>query len=90
MQLAHGRFRKLHSATFQRELSARFGVHRSMERGPAPAAIPVIEARALAKRYGGFRAVRDVSFSVRGGELLGVVGAFDSAPPPDVVRLNIL
>ena len=35
---------------------------------------PILEARSLAKRYGGFTAVRDISFSIRPGELLGVLG----------------
>ena len=35
---------------------------------------PVLEARELAKRYSAFTAVRDVSFSIRPGEILGVLG----------------
>ncbi|WP_270298606.1 ATP-binding cassette domain-containing protein [Eggerthella sinensis] len=34
----------------------------------------VIETRGLAKRYGGFAALDDVSISVRRGEIFGVVG----------------
>jgi ABC-2 type transport system ATP-binding protein len=36
--------------------------------------MPLLEASQLSKRYGGFRAVREVSFSIRAGELLGIVG----------------
>jgi branched-chain amino acid transport system ATP-binding protein len=35
---------------------------------------PVLEGRALCKNYGGLRAVVDVSFEVRAGEILGIVG----------------
>ena len=35
---------------------------------------PVLEARELNKRYGAVTAVRDISFSIRGGEILGVLG----------------
>ncbi len=35
---------------------------------------PVLEGRALCKNYGGLRAVVDVSFEVRGAEILGIVG----------------
>ena len=34
----------------------------------------VIEARAVAKRFGDFEALRGVSFAARGGELLAVIG----------------
>ncbi len=34
----------------------------------------MIEVQSLAKRYGAFTAVRDLSFSVRPGEVLGLVG----------------
>src|SRR5215469_5970490 len=34
----------------------------------------MIEVQGLAKRYGDFVAVRDLSFSVRPGEVLGLVG----------------
>ncbi len=45
------------------------------QRGPAgtPGA-PVLEARALTKRYGGLLANRDIDFSVQEGELRGVIG----------------
>jgi len=36
--------------------------------------IPVLEARGLTKRYGASTAVRDVSFSIRCGQILGVLG----------------
>jgi ABC-2 type transport system ATP-binding protein len=35
---------------------------------------PVLEARSLAKRYSAVTAVRDISFSIRPGEVLGVLG----------------
>jgi ABC-2 type transport system ATP-binding protein len=35
---------------------------------------PVLEARSLTKRYGGFPAVLDVSFSIGSGQVLGVLG----------------
>ena len=35
---------------------------------------PVLEARGLTKRYGASTAVRDVSFSIRCGQVLGVLG----------------
>jgi ABC-type branched-subunit amino acid transport system ATPase component len=36
--------------------------------------LPILEVRGISKFYGGLRAVNDVSFSVNGGEILGVVG----------------
>ncbi|MFB3739737.1 MAG: ABC transporter ATP-binding protein [Candidatus Velamenicoccus archaeovorus] len=41
------------------------------DRGPSPS---VLEGRGLCKSYGGLRAVVDVSFEVRAGEILGIVG----------------
>ncbi|HUK18269.1 MAG TPA: ABC transporter ATP-binding protein [Bryobacteraceae bacterium] len=35
---------------------------------------PILEARGLTKRYGAVLAVRDVSLSIRAGEILGVLG----------------
>jgi ABC-2 type transport system ATP-binding protein len=35
---------------------------------------PVLEARALGKRYGAVTAVRDITFSIRRGEILGCLG----------------
>jgi lipooligosaccharide transport system ATP-binding protein len=37
-------------------------------------AAPVVEARELAKRYGGFEAVAGIDFEVRRGEVLGMLG----------------
>src|SRR5690348_2556706 len=37
-------------------------------------AVPVLEARDLAKRYGAVMAVRDISFAIGPGEILGVLG----------------
>jgi len=59
-----------------------------MDQEQAAAAGPVLEARALTKRYGGFRAVRDVSFSIRPGELLGVVGP-NGAGKSTIVRMLV-
>jgi ABC-2 type transport system ATP-binding protein len=36
--------------------------------------IPLLSVRGLTKRYGGVTAIRDVSFTTRAGEILGVVG----------------
>lgn len=42
---------------------------------PRACTVPcMIEVQSLAKRYGAFTAVRDLSFSVRPGEVLGLVG----------------
>ncbi len=35
---------------------------------------PILEVRHLSKRFGGLRAVDDVSFAVRSGQILGVIG----------------
>ena len=35
---------------------------------------PILDARDLAKRYGAVTAVREISFSIRAGEILGVLG----------------
>jgi len=42
--------------------------------GPAPAAPVLIEISQLTKRFGGFTAVDDVSFTVSKGEVLGFLG----------------
>lgn len=39
-----------------------------------PASADLLEARGLAKTFGGLRAVNDVSFTVRAGEILGLLG----------------
>jgi branched-chain amino acid transport system permease protein len=44
--------------------------HRSL---PAPNAA-LLEVRGLVKKFGGLLAVNDVSFAVRGGEILGLIG----------------
>jgi branched-chain amino acid transport system ATP-binding protein len=41
---------------------------------PLPAAGPILEVRNVSKRFGGLWALRDVSFSVAEGEILGVIG----------------
>lgn len=38
------------------------------------AGMPVIEVEQLSKRYGDVRAVEDVSFAVRRGEIFGILG----------------
>lgn len=38
------------------------------------AAVPILEVRALSKRFGGLWALRDISFSVAEGEILGIIG----------------
>lgn len=42
-----------------------------MSLAPAP---PILETRALGRRFGGLQAVRDVSMALRTGELHGVIG----------------
>ena len=39
-----------------------------------PAARPILEVRKLSRRFGGLWAVRDVSFSVAEGTILGIIG----------------
>ncbi len=46
---------------------------------PTPASAPpagdvLLEVRGLSKSFGGLRAVQDVTFQVRGGEILGIIG----------------
>jgi branched-chain amino acid transport system permease protein len=41
---------------------------------PAPEGAPILEVRGLAKSFGGLKAVDDVSFDVRRGEILGIIG----------------
>lgn len=41
---------------------------------PAADAVPLLEARGLVKTFGGLRAVNDLSFGVRNGEILGLLG----------------
>jgi ABC-type branched-subunit amino acid transport system ATPase component/ABC-type branched-subunit amino acid transport system permease subunit len=40
---------------------------------PAPAG-PVLEVKGVSKRFGGLQALSDVSFTVAGGEILGIIG----------------
>jgi branched-chain amino acid transport system ATP-binding protein len=40
----------------------------------APSPQAILEARGISKLYGGLRAVDDLSFSVKGGEVLGIAG----------------
>ncbi len=42
---------------------------------PEPQAVPVIRAEKIVKRFGTFRAVDQVSFEVRPGEIFGLLGA---------------
>lgn len=41
---------------------------------PLPAAETILEVRNLSRRFGGLWALRDVSFSVQQGEILGIIG----------------
>ncbi len=41
---------------------------------PRPQAPPILETRALGRRFGGLQAVRDVSLTLQVGELHGVIG----------------
>jgi branched-chain amino acid transport system ATP-binding protein len=41
---------------------------------PSTSADPILEVRSLSKRFGGLWALRDVSFSVEEGEILGIIG----------------
>jgi branched-chain amino acid transport system permease protein len=43
-------------------------------REPPPQGWPLLEVRAAQKRFGGLVAVRDLSFDIRGGEILGLIG----------------
>jgi branched-chain amino acid transport system permease protein len=43
-------------------------------RRPAPSAGPILEARALSKRYGGLVANADIDFAVNHGEVRGIIG----------------
>ncbi len=35
---------------------------------------PLLEVKGLTKRFGGLIAVSDISFSIAGGEILGLIG----------------
>jgi len=41
---------------------------------PVPAAAPILEVRAVGKRFGGLVALSEVSFSIRDGEIYGLIG----------------
>lgn len=43
---------------------------------------PILEARGLTKRYSALTAVRDVSFAIRPGQILGVLGPNGSGKVP--------
>jgi len=43
-------------------------------RGRPAAGTPLLEVERLQKRFGGLVAVKDISFSLRGGEILGLIG----------------
>jgi len=59
-----------------REPPARAAAFAAARNGHAPrvARAPLLEARGLSKRFGGVVAVDGVSFSVRGGETVGLIG----------------
>ena len=42
--------------------------------GPTVADLPMLEVSHLTKRFGGLVAVKDLSFSIRPGEILGLIG----------------
>ncbi len=41
----------------------------------------VLQVEGLAKHFGGIRAVEDVSFEVREGEILGIIGPMAAGNP---------
>ncbi len=43
-------------------------------RAEAKAAAPLLSVQAIGKRFGGIQALRDVSFDVRSGEIVGLIG----------------
>src|SRR5690242_18721512 len=49
---------------------------------------PVLEAQELSKRYGAVPAVRNVSFSIRPGEILGMLGPNGAGKSPIVKMIT--
>jgi len=37
-------------------------------------AAPLLEVAGLSKRFGGLVAAKDIAFTIRGGEILGLIG----------------
>ncbi len=56
--------------------------------GPSPDEAPAIEARGLVRAFGGFKAVRDVSFRVEQGEIFGLLGA-NGAGKTTVIKMLV-
>ena len=43
---------------------------------------PILNVSNLSKRFGGVRAVEDITFKVQPGELMGIIGPMVRARPP--------